>query len=174
MIKKFYSLHIPNSFFGYLFLSSIVFIAFNGCNLLDSNDEKKEDRLYVKFYNDSTSEYTITSIELQAMGVAGEAEQPSGEWSANVLSDGTEIEPGSFTYFYADIPGQHWSKYRISVKDSSGSITALHEQNGYTETELPITHWGSDERTVSITVVRSVFSNLIDVTQWMEWAGIED
>ena len=52
----------------------------------------------------------------------------------------------------------------------------LHLQDGYTLPdvgELPITHWGSDERTVGVSVTFDETSNLIYVNGWSDFAGIE-
>jgi len=155
-------------------LISVFIISLFGCDLVNnSSDDKKEDLLYVQFSNDSSSAYIITSIELQDMGVAGEAPEPSGTWSENVLDEGTEITPNGLQYFYAEIPNLHWCKYRLTVKGSHGSIIKLYQQAGYVDQEMSITHWGSDERTVSAVIVKNPITGLIEISGWSDFAGIE-
>ncbi|KAA3609812.1 MAG: hypothetical protein D8M58_08800 [Calditrichaeota bacterium] len=156
------------------FLIVVLTVGFYGCDLVNnSSDDKEDDRLYVQFNNDSSSTYIITGIELQDMGVAGETPEPSGTWSENVLDDGVEVAPQGVSYFYAEIPNLHWCKYRLTVKDNDGSIIKLYLQEGYIEQESSITHWGSDERTVNVVVVKNAITGLIEVTSWGDFAGID-
>lgn len=111
-----------------------------------------------------------------AMGDAGEANPtPSGEWSANILANGDTIAPGEFVFFTLEIPNLHWSQYRLGVLDETGNHIMLHEQPGYPGDAMAgsITHWGSDERSVSVTVIRDQDSGLITVSGYSDWAGID-
>lgn len=169
------SYYILKSFSKLTLLFFVLSIGMPGCSTQDSNDDDSSSDLYVKFINDNDANITITSIELQAMGDARDSiPTPGGVWSENVLEDGAEIEADSAKYFHADIPNMHWSKYRLAVRDSNGTTINLHEQVGYNEFELPITHWGSDERTVSVRLVQDPSSGFIRASGYMEHAGIDD
>jgi hypothetical protein len=148
------------------------------CDLLTNDDEKdtKTDELYVKFNNDQGSLYRITNIQLMDMGKAGEESTPSGTWSENILESGKSIAPGSHEFFTLNIENLHWCQYRLGVDPGNGTEVMLHLQDGYTLPdvgELPITHWGSDERTVGVSVTFDETSNLIYVNGWSDFAGIE-
>ena len=154
----------------------ILLFGFLSCS--SPTDSDKHDTLYVKFTNESTSAYTITNIQLQAMGKAGDSvATPSGVWSANILTDGKTIAPGAHEFFTLDIPNLHWSQYRLGVSDGSGGEIMLHEQEGY-ENEIifnpSITHWGSDERTVSVTIVSNPSTGVIYISGYSDFAGIDD
>lgn len=138
----------------------------------DKDDEK--DMLYVQFNNATESEYTITSIELRSRGKADESDQPAGDWGSNILAEGETIAPGSFKYFNLEIPNLHWSEYRLGVDDGNGNQVFLHQQQGYNGGDYPITHWGSDERTVQVTIQYNSGTSLIGVTGWSDFAGIDD
>ena len=151
---------------------SLIFLI--GCDLLTNEKDEEQDTLYVKFTNDSSSTFTITNIQLQAMGKSGETAQPSGIWSDNILPAGTSLVPGSHTFFDLDIPNLHWSQYRLGVNDGQGNEIMLDEQQGYQDQgELPITHWGSDERSVSITIIYDQATHLIQWSGWSDFAGID-
>lgn len=156
-----------------IILFSILLMGSVGCDLLVNEDDSKTDLLHVMFSNDSSSTYTITSIQLQAMGKADQPAEPSGEWGENILPAGTRLAPGSYTFFDLEIPNLHWSQYRLGVDDGNGNNVILPEQPGYDQTELPITHWGSDDRTVSVTLVYNPYSKLIEWSGWTDFAGIE-
>lgn len=100
---------------------------------------------------------------------------PIGEWSSNILPDGKTLAPGEYEFFTLDIPTLHFSQYRLGVTDENGNHVMLHEQQGYTSDQMlgQITHWGSDERSVDVTVARDPSSNLITVSGYSDWAGIE-
>gem|GEM_PF-622394 len=142
----------------------------------DANDPNSENNtLYVKFSNSSSSEFTITDIYHMDMGVAGlETPSPSGEWSANILTDGKTVAPGESVFFTLNIPNTHWSQCRFGVLDENTNHVFLHEQAGQeSNVQAPITHWGSDERTVEVTIKRNTETYLIMVTAWSDWAGID-
>lgn len=140
------------------------------------NDTKNEDRdtLYVKFENDSTSEFTITGIQLLVMGEAGELEEPVGEFDENILPAGTRIAPNGHTFFTANIPNLYYAYYRLTIDDGNGNQINICEptedQSCYVGT---ITHWGSDERTVYITIKRNPITGLVWITNRGERNGID-
>ncbi|MBN1406551.1 MAG: hypothetical protein JW956_02105 [Calditrichaceae bacterium] len=157
-----------------IFILSLSYI-FTGCDLGSDPDDKK-DELYVKFENSASSEYTITTIELMAMGEAGEnVITPSGVWSDDILESGSSIAPGEHKFFTLDIPNRHYSQYRLGVDNGQGTEIMLHLQEEYTpDISAPtITHWGGDDRTVIVTVGDSPYSDLIDVRSWSDWVGID-
>lgn len=157
-----------------LFSFLIVFILlFSGCSSVTNSDSEKDDTLYVKFTNSSYSQYTITSIELQDMGKAGETATPSGTWSGNILKNGKKLAPGEFDFFTLDIPTLHFCIYRLGVDNGNGTELMLHLQDNYQGLEPTITHWGSDDRTVEVTVIHDQVSNQVVVNSWSEWAGID-
>ena len=159
---------------NFIFITSLA-LTIAGCDL-GSDPDDKNDELYVKFENDSSSVYTITSIELMAMGKAGEeTSSPSGVWSDNILKGGTTIAPGEYHFFTLEIPNLHYSQYRLGVDNGDGTEIMLHLQEGYTPELSPptITHWGSDDRTVGVYVVYSEYSDQIVINGWSDWAGID-
>jgi hypothetical protein len=160
-----------------LFWAPILALSFFivSCDSATDSDEPGNNTLYVKFTNSASSTYTITVIKHMDMGKAGETvPSPSGVWSDNIL-DTNKLVPGASTFFTLPIPNLHYSECRYGVLDSSNNEIMLHEQPGYVSTISPstITHWGSDERTVSVTIQKSVFTDLIDVMGWSDWAGID-
>ena len=69
---------------------SLLMAGINGCED-KSTDPDDADLLEVKFINDEGSEFTISVIQLQSMGRAGEADStPQGDWSSNILT-GNEL-----------------------------------------------------------------------------------
>ncbi len=154
-------------FFALFFGLSAGFLS---CENNDDND--KNESLYVKFINNADSEYTITRIEVQPMGIASESNEPTGEWSENVLTGGETIAPGGHVFFTLPIPNLNWSRYRLGVDDGQGNEILLYEQEGYNEGNLPITHWGSDERTVTITIYLNSSTSIISISAWGDNAGI--
>ncbi len=55
------------------------------CDVLNPEDEedaKVTDTLFVKFVNDENSVASVYYFSYQAMGKAGDAGTPSGDWSA--------------------------------------------------------------------------------------------
>jgi hypothetical protein len=164
-------------FFKYLLSIIILVFVLSVCDSVsDPTDEKeKEDNLYVKFYNNDNSEYTITSIQLIPMGIADEDNNaPEGEWSDNILKDGVNIAPGDFQFFNLDIPNLHYSRYRLGVDNGNGNEIMLHEQDGYVENITPtITHWGSDDRTAKVSVVKNESTGFIEINGFSDWAGVD-
>ncbi|MCB0283372.1 MAG: hypothetical protein H6627_13725 [Calditrichae bacterium] len=165
--------HVNNFFFTKLLMFLITLLIFINCSSITDSDSEKDDTLYVKFTNSSSSQYTITSIELQAMGKADETAVPSGTWSENILKDGKKLAPGEFDFFTLDIPTLHFSVYRLGVDTGNGTQLLLYTQENYQGLEPTITHWGSDDRTVEVTVIYDQSSSQVVVNGWSEWAGID-
>jgi hypothetical protein len=128
--------------------------------------------LYVKFTNDAASPFAITNIQLLPRGKAGETSAPGTNWSANILTNGKKIAPGQSEYFTLEIPNLNWSQYRLGV-ERNGIEVMLHTQEGYiSEYELPITHWGSDQRSVSVTLRLNTQTNNVEIAGYSDFAGI--
>ena len=155
-----------------LFALLILALGFICCE--DDINDIDKDTLYVKFENDSTSEFTITGIQLLNMGEAGELIEPNGEFGDNILPAGTRIEPNEHTFFTAEIPNLHYAYYRLTLDDGNGN-----QINICDPTENPscyigtITHWGSDERTVYVTIKRNPTTGLVWITYRGERNGID-
>ena len=157
--------------FKLLFLFAILTFAFVSCN---DEETEEEETLYVKFGNEFASEYTITGIRLLVMGEAGVHEEPDGEFGGNILKNGATIAPGEVKFFTLKIPNLHYAYYRLTVDDGDGTQIYLYDQEGYSSSwDGPITHWGSDERTVSVNVGYSSSSGLIIIKGWSDMAGID-
>ena len=149
-----------------------------GCDSSTGPEENggTAERLYVKFENSGASAFPITEVQLMPMGPAGSApDEPSGEWGENVLPADTRLAPGEHIFLTLPIPNLHWSQYRLGVVDEEGNQLMLHRQPGYSEDAMlgSITHWGSHERTVEVTVARDQSSGLIVISGWSDFAGIE-
>lgn len=163
--------------------SKLLFLLLLAVLIISCDDDKpaapsddNAGKLYVKFINEAASEYDISVIQIRALGLVTEGENPTGDWSENLLRNGEVIKPGQYKYFYLDIPNRHWSKARIGVYSSQGSTIMLHEQSGF-NVAFPvtnITHWGNDKRTVRAAVAYSSSEQMILVQSWSDWAGIED
>ena len=160
-----------------LFISLITVLVLSGIISCESSTDSEDqpDLLRVKFTNDSLSAYTISIIQLQPMGRAGESTDPAADWGDNILAEGARLAPGEMEFFNLEIPNLHWSRYRLGVISSNGDEIMLHEQTGYQPdlSDPSITHWGSDERTVSVTVVDNLSTGFIDIASWSDFAGIE-
>lgn len=143
----------------------------------DTTNENDTDKLDVKFENSSSSSFTITSIETMTMGESGnEIASPSGKWSSNLLTSEEAIAPGAYKMFRLEIKNRHYVQYRLAVLDENDNEVFLHSQVGYPASSVQgtITHWGSDERTVQVTIVRNQNTNRITVSGYSDWAGIDD
>jgi len=151
----------------------LVFFAFSSCDKV-TGDDPKDDTLYVKFVNDVDSDYTITSIEIRSRGISQEADQPIGAWGSNLLTGGLSLAPGESTFFTLPIPNTHWSEYRISVDDGTGTTVLVgYNENVGVDSELPITHWGGDDRTVSVLVKYNASYEVIYISGWSDFVGID-
>lgn len=156
-----------------LFILLVLTLGFISCEK-DDVEDLKNDTLYVKFENDSSSEFSITGIQLLSMGVAGEMDEPDGEFGENILEDGAIIVPGGHTFFTLDIPNLHYAYYQLTVDDGTGTQILISSQTENADSyDGTITHWGSDERTVSATIKRDQYSGFIWVSGWSDWAGID-
>ncbi len=84
------------------------------------------------------------------------------------------MAPGQFKMFILNIPNGHWAKYRIAVYTGNGTELLLHEQ-GYEYDELypPITRWGSDKRTVGVTILQHSNPSYIYIAGWWDFAGLQ-
>ncbi len=152
------------------FLLAALLAAFGCSSITDSND--KEESLHVKFINSPSSQYTITSVQLQHMGPADDP-APSGSWGEDIFESGQKLAPGAHAFFDLDIPNKAYCVYRLGVENGDGTELMLHTQQNYSGLEPTITHWGSDERTVEVTVIYDQYSGHIQVSGWSDWAGIE-
>jgi len=158
-----------------LLISGFTLSGLVSCDLLSNDDKKKDDKLHVKFINEAASTYTITTIQLQAMGKSGETPEPSGVWSDNILENGQTIAPGEHEFFNLKIPNLHWSEYRLGVDDGNGNEIMLHQQQNYQAQWQPsITHWGSDDRTAGVTVLYDQNAGLIYISGYSDFAGINE
>ncbi len=152
---------------------------FSSCESLgidDDEDDEKVETLYVKFMNETVSAYTITTIQILHRGPVTEPYETIDDtkWSSDLLKDGERIAPGAHKFFTLEIPNGHFAIYRLGVDDGNGTEIMLHQQAGADLLSSPtITHWGSDERTVSCTIKYNDDSNRIDIYGWSDWAGLE-
>ncbi len=163
---------------GLLVILAIFTASLNSCEdfFLDDVDDDDEttDELYVKFINAENSQYTITSLEIRPRGPVMENNDPTENWSENILDEGQTIEPNGHTFFTLDIPAGNWSEYRVGVDDGNGNQIMLHNQPNYSGMiDLPITHWGGDTRTVEVTIVYNHDAEMIVVTGWSDFVGID-
>ncbi len=155
----------------------LVVLLFTGCSLLSDqtdSDTSNATPFTVYFTNDSASAFPITSIELLPMG-SYKTPNNSGVWKKNILVNDT-LFPGEKVEFVLDIPSGQFSRYRLSVLDSLSREIKIHEQPNYIDSTAlkgTITHWGSDIRTVEVTVSYDKVDNLIWVSGWNDMAGIQ-
>lgn len=163
--------------FNILILMILIGISFSfqNCDVLDSKEEDETitDTLFVKFVNDVNSVATVNYFSYQTMGKASESTTPTGDWSANVLSQNQTVPPGGSAYFTLKIPNLHWARYHLGIIDSSGNSILLHEQPNYQESNTPVTHWGGDTRTISTTVLKHETTGLYYLSGYSDWAGID-
>ena len=117
----------------YTLIFALFIFAFGSCDLIseDINDDDANttvEKLHVKFVNTEGSGYTISSIQILVMGVAGELSDPVGDFSENILSAGTTIAPGENSIFDLEIPNSYYSYARLGVIDNEGNQIILNEQ----------------------------------------------
>jgi hypothetical protein len=156
-------------------LLGLLLPALSSCDDSSSKDDSKNDSLYVKFTNESASLYTITTLETRNRGAVDSGDEPSSTWSDNILQGGQRLAPGESIFFTLKLPSGEWAEYRLGVDDGTGREVMLYDQPNYDGfRDLPITHWGSDERTVSVTITYDEATRTISVTGWSDWSGIED
>lgn len=134
--------------------------------------------LYVKFINDSRSVVSIYSISVMNMGAVqsgkGASTISEGSWSANLISGGAVIAPGGHQFFTLNIAPGDYAQYRIGVVAPGGQQILLHEQSGYQGENPPITHWGGDDRTVSVTVWKNEPTGQYYIAGWSDFVGISN
>lgn len=151
----------------------LISFSFNSCTKTTDEDDPVVGNLHVKFINESASEYTITTIETRSRGLVSGTDQPIGAWGSNLLVGGLTLAPGASTFFDLPIPNLHWSEYRIGVDNGGTTVMIEENANVGVDAGYPITHWGSDDRTVGITVKYNAAYDVIYVSGWSDWAGIE-
>ncbi|MGE0077799.1 MAG: hypothetical protein AB7S48_08070 [Bacteroidales bacterium] len=157
-----------------LSIATVGILSFTSCDNLFGDDDEK-DSLYVKFENDPSSSYTITNIQIRSRGKVDAENKEVGTWSNNLLGTGESLSPGEFTFFTLDIPSGEWDEYRLGVDNGNGTEVMLYDQTNYDGmTDLPITHWGGDDRTVSVLVTFDDDSQTITVNGWSDWVGIDE
>ena len=158
-----------------LFRPFIIIILFLFVALVSCDEDEENDTLYVKFENSAESEYTITGIRLLYMGKDnGVYETPVGEFGPNILEEGATIAPGEYLFFTLDIPNLHYAYYKLTVDDGQGNNVELYNWvNDDTLYDGTITHWGGDDRTVSVTIVWNESIEQIVITGWSDWVGID-
>ncbi|OFX88823.1 MAG: hypothetical protein A2W99_04980 [Bacteroidetes bacterium GWF2_33_16] len=162
---------MKKTLFRLFFLFAVFSFTFVSCE----DDEEKEDSLYVKFINMPESGFTITGIRLLNMGEAGVHEDPVGEFGDNILKNGATIVPGEHKFFTLNIPSLYYAYYRLTVYNGEGVQVYLYDQEGYEASwDGPITHWGSDERQVEVTLGIDDITGNIVVKSWAEWSWIEE
>jgi len=134
----------------------------------DIEDEPQTARLHVEFTNDLASEFSINIMQLRPHGNAGMANSPAiGNWTTNILTEGTVIAPGTTYNMDLDIPNLFWDEYRLGVIDANGNSIMLHEQEAWpNQTGPPITHWGSDKRRCYVTLHYQEENDLILISAW--------
>jgi hypothetical protein len=144
------------------------------CDLSTDPADETADTLYVKFSNEQASLFTISDIQLLDRGPVT-APTNAGTWGTNILPEGHMLAPGDSTYFTLSIPTGHANQYRLGVIDSAGSRSMLHLQPGYPDDAMlgTITHWGSDQRSVTVTVAKDSYSGLIVISGYSDYAGMQ-
>ena len=153
-----------------LFISILVLLfSFSAC--IKDPVEPIDDPLSVQFFNDAHSDYTITTIEIRSRGLIGEEDQLRGEWESNLLSGGLSLDPGFSTSFNLNIPSLEWSEYRIGVDDGNGNavMVGTDEVVGV-QGALPISHVGSNNRTVSVVVKYDADNDVIYISSWSDFS----
>ena len=151
-------------------LLAVLMLGFASC---DDVLNPKDDELFVRFYNESGSNVSITNIQLQPRGSATAPDPRTDNWSANILPDGKKLAPGEYFEITLNIPNLEWSEYRLGVDPGTGTELMLYTQENEQYPECPITHWGGDDRTVRVTVVKDDQTGYISVRGWSDWVGID-
>jgi len=139
-----------------------------GC---EKDEEPTNSILHVEFMNEANSDVSIVIVEMRAHGKAGEAGGPTGYWTSNVLPSGTVLAPGQSVKMDLSIQDLYWSEYRLGVQLADGTTIMLHEQEGWIErVGPPITHLGSDNRKVAVSVRYNEESAIYFIESWSDWA----
>lgn len=146
------------------------FFTFSACEKTTDDDTtvSTDPLLHVEFLNSADSEFTITNVQMISHGNAGEVDEgPIGEWSGNIIPNSQQLAPGQMVEMDLAIPNLFKYMYRIQVLDENNNLVWVHEQEGYEgDGGGSITHWGSHNRYVYVTVVRNVSSGLIYIQGW--------
>lgn len=159
-----------------LFVLIGLLFTLQNCDVLDTDDDddaKVTDTLFVVFVNDVNSVAPVYYFSYQAMGKAGDAGTPSGNWSNNVIPNNTTVAPGGSVSFTLKIPNTHFARYRLGIVDTLGNKILLHEQPNYQEPNTPVTHWGADTRTISTRIMKSETTGNYYTSGYSDWAGID-
>ncbi len=149
----------------------------SSCSILEDQTDANgsaslQNNLTVYFTNSTASRFPITGIELRPMGSYTHP-NATGTWGNSILT-GDTLYPGEKKTFVLPIPTGELSHCRLTVIDSLQQEIKLDERIGFDttlQTYATITHWGSDERTVEVTIDYNSSSKLIWVSGWSEWAG---
>lgn len=157
-----------------LFVFVGVLFSLTSCDVNEPEEEETvTDTLFVKFVNNANSVATVTYFSYQTMGKADESNTPTGDWSGNVLANKQTIVPGGSAYFTLKIPNLHWARYHLGIDDGSGNEILLHEQSGFQEANVPVTHWGGDTRTISTKIMKNDMTDLYYTSGYSDWVGID-
>ncbi len=152
----------------------LISFSFQSCTKTTEEENPVGSNLHVKFINNSASDFTINTIEIRSRGLVSGTDQPIGAWGSNLLTNGLTLAPGASTFFDLSIPNLHWSEYRIGVDNGGTTVMVEENANVGVDAGYPITHWGGDDRTVSITVKYNELYDVIYVSGWSDWVGIDD
>lgn len=135
----------------------------------------KKDSLYVKFIYEQASLYTITALQIRNRWPVDAKSLPTEPWGKNIPKNGQRITPGEHICFSLNLPYGHRAEYRLGVDNGNGVKVMLYDQPNYDGfTNLPITHWGSHKRTVSVTITFNNSNQTVTVSGWSDWAGIDE
>ncbi len=139
---------------SYVFLIVLTaIILVSGCSLLGLGS-----RLKVKFYNYTSSNYTITSIRLYDGGVPGE----------ELLPEGQVLPPCYYFYRMTSVPNGETRPLIITVDDGTGGTVEISTVNG---SPLGVPHWGGNTRSVGFKVIDD--GGAIAVTEWFDSVGFD-
>ncbi|MEN9444776.1 MAG: hypothetical protein RIS47_1666 [Bacteroidota bacterium] len=137
---------------------------------LSLEDDADSNSLTVLFENGSDSQYTITGIQLRPRGSMTNLTVPTTTWTPNILND-RSLAPGETIMLDLEIPNREWSQYKLTVVDGNGTSVVVAPSDEATN-EMSISHWGSDQRTVSVSVKYNTVLKTIYVSGWSDFAGI--
>lgn len=153
------------------FFLGIVILLFIFSACAKKAEEPIADPLSVQFFNDANSDYSINTIEIRSRGTIGDDNQNIGAWGSNLLTGGLILDPGSSTTFTLDIPNLEWSEYRISVDDGNGNTVLVSTNQTFgIQGALPISHVGSNNRTVSVEVKYNANQDGIYISSWSDFS----
>jgi hypothetical protein len=155
--------------FSSLFLLLSLTFLISSCEKEEEDVQPNSDPLlHVEFTNDATSEFTITQVQMISHGNAGETDEgPIGNWSGNIIPNGNQLSPGEMVVMDLAIENSYKYVYRLAVLDENGTEVWLHEQEGFNDDAGgTITHWGSHNRQVYVSVVRNTSTGFIYIQGW--------